>query len=83
MTHPDPRVICRECSHWNPCKVSSAMASMGFGHCAAISVTSWHTFNGSFKHLCAHHQRAPDETIAARERLAAAHDQPQPEKAKP
>lgn len=81
MTQLDPRVVCRECSHWDPRKVSSAMAGLGFGHCAPLSITSWHTFNGTFKHLCTSFQRAPQETIEARERFAAAQDQP--EKATP
>jgi len=76
MTTPDHRVICRDCAHWNPRKVSPALAHLGFGHCAPLSISSWHTFSGTFRHLCPKFQRATEETIAARERFAAAHDQP-------
>jgi hypothetical protein len=80
MTAPDPRVKCRDCAHWNPRKCSTELASLGFGHCAPLSRGTWHTFSGTFKHLCASFQRAPEETIEARERFAAAQQpRPQPE----
>ena len=55
------------------------MARLGFGHCAPKSISNWHTFSGTFKRLCEHFKRAPEETIEARERFAAAQDQPRPQ----
>ena len=61
-----------DCAHWSPKKVSPELAQLGFGHCAPRSISNWHTFSGTFKRLCEHFKRAPEETIEARERFAAA-----------
>lgn len=78
MSTADGRVICMHCSHWSPKKVTPVMARNGFGLCAPLSQGCWQMFAGQFPKVCAKHQRAPDETIAARERFAAAQtDQPE------